>query len=346
MDAAVAAPSYATRIGDAARDRDAVLAIWRGNLGDDTRMPAKYGWFYQHAPAGAPLLMLLTADGADVGACSAGRRRMLHDGRAIRGGVLVDLAVLPQHRSLGPAMILQQGLLAASRDSLDVLYGFPNPKAAPVFKRIGYRALGELGRHACVLRHRDYLARRLPAALAATAGALLDGALRLGRALRHPRAWGLRATWRDRVDPRMDTLWQASPKPAGIVAVRDVAHLRWRFDEAPGGGFRYLLLSDPRNDALCAWFATRSDGHTLHVHDFWSRRGNVPAGHQLCALLRAARRAGHAAVSVELSTSVDALAPWSALGFSQRGKRPVFGRWNAGDGAAPPMHLTAGDEDE
>lgn len=131
-------PQYRVRDGDTAVDRDAVLAVWRGNLGQDARMAAKYDWFYRDAPAGAPLLQLLMHAGtaSPVGVCAAGRRQMLRDGDTLRAGVLVDLAVTPEHRTLGPALILQQGLFAAGQRELDLLYGFPNPKAAPVFKRM------------------------------------------------------------------------------------------------------------------------------------------------------------------------------------------------------------------
>lgn len=342
------APAYAVREGDVARDRDAVLAIWRGNLGDDTRMPAKYAWFYEGADAGPPLLELLAADGREVGACSAGRRRMLLDGRPLHGGVLVDLAVLPEHRSLGPALMLQQGLAAAARRELDLLYGFPNPKAAPVFKRIGHRLLGELVRHVRVLRHADYLARRMPRPLARAAGPVLDQCTRLRDAMAHPDASRLRATWRDHVDARMQALWERSTKPDGVVAVRDLAQLEWRFDRSPHAGFRYLLLDDPHGGALSAWFATRPDGTTLHVHDYWSVHGPALGTRQLAALLRAAYAAGHAAVSVELCTAPALLEPWRALGFVERSRRPVFGCWSdpALASASTPLHLTAADEDE
>src|SRR5690606_26941462 len=247
-------------------------------------MQRKYTWFYAEPEAGPPLLQLLTANGQPAGVCSAGRRRMLRDGHALDAGVLVDLAVLPEHRSLGPALILQQRLLAAARERFALLYGFPNARAAPVFRRIGYRVLGDLVRHVRVLRPGRYFARRMPDALARPAGVLIDLCVRLHDFLRSLGADPLAACWRDRADARMQALWEASARPDGVVAVRDLAHLQWRFDRAPPPRFRYLLLEDPHRRAPCAWFATRVRGDTLHVYDYWSLHGPALGTRHIAAL--------------------------------------------------------------
>lgn len=350
MTGSATQPSYRVRDGDVARDRDTVLALWQGNLGQGARMAAKYDWFYRQSPSGAPLLQLLLHGDDAVGVCSAGRRRMLWQGREIRAGVLVDLAVLPEHRSLGPAMILQQGMIAAGRRDLDVLYGFPNPKAAPVFKRIGYRKLADMVRYARVLRHADYLRRRLPGWLAVPAGIAVDLAARTGNALRRLFNRRLRAQWQDHADARMDALWSGSPHAHGLLAIRDAAHLQWRFDRAPFGKTRYLLLSEYGGEAISAWFATQADGNTLHIRDFWSLDATTGiAPRYLAALVSATRAKGHAAISVEMATTPARLAGWRALGFVERGRRPVFGNWSdptAMEGDALDLHLTCADEDE
>lgn len=346
---AVATPIYTVHDGEPVRDRDTVLALWRGNLGQEAKMASKYDWFYLGSPSGPPLLQLLRHEPSNscVGVCSAGRRRMQWRGAPLRAGVLVDLAVVPEHRSLGPALMLQQGLIAAGKRELDLLYGFPNPKAAAVFKRIGYRKLADIVRHARVLRHANYLARRLPAPLAAVLGPVLDACIRTRDAWRARAGPRLTARWSDSVDPRMDALWQNSSQGEHLMAVRDCAHLRWRFDAAPLGRTRYLLLSTPDSDDLSGWFALQDDNGTLHVRDFWTLDAAGGVGNQyIDALLGAARQAGAVAVSVEIAGAESRLAGWQARGFVERSRRPVFGAWSAADQPDFDLHLTSADEDE
>lgn len=338
--------AYTVHAADLARDRELILGLWRGNLGQDARMAAKYDWFYRQCPYGEPLTLLLRHEdsGAWVGVASAGPRKMLLDGREATAGVLVDLAVLPEHRSLGPALMLQMALMEAGAKRFDLLYGFPNPKAAAVFKRVGYAALGELSRHARVLRHGGYVRRKLPALLAAPAGALLDLA---DRVRLWSRAGGLCAQWQPHANEALAGVWSPATAGPGPVAVRDLDFLRWRIDDSPLFEARYLVVRD-REGSPVAWFACEARTHGLHVVDFWSSQGAAgPTPAQLAALLRAARAAGHPSLSIELSAAA-ATDAWRSLGFAAREGRPAFGR--ARDAQADALKarawLTTADEDE
>lgn len=340
--------AYQVDPGQVGRDREAILAVWHGNLGEDARMGAKFDWFYAQCPFGEPSVCLLRAapQAAPIGVAAAGPRRLMAAAGAIEAGVLVDLAVAAAHRSLGPAMMLQTALAEVAGQRFGLLYGFPNPKAAPVFKRIGYSKLGEMIRYARVLRYAGYLARRLPRPLARLASLPLDFAVRLRDAwrARADRRWSAR--WSDAADARFDTVWAASLPIDGALAIRNTAFARWRFDACPLEKTRYLLLENETDGTLHAWFACQSRGDLLHVRDFWAldaSRGLDRAC--IDALLRAARKAGHAAVSVEIAAEAGRLDGWLGAGFSARSRRPVYGKWTR-DGAMPPLFLTSADEDE
>lgn len=349
MDQATPPPQYVLRTGDPLHDRDNVLSVWWGNLGRKDRIAAKYDWFYLSGPHGPPLLQMLleTSGGSFVGTACAGQRRMRFRSQELRGGVLVDLAVLPAHRSLGPALMLQQGLIDAGKERLDVLYGFPNPKAAAVFKRIGYRHLTDLVRYARVLRHERYLRTRLPAWLATPAGWLLDAAVAVRDTWDRFHGPRLRCEWRPRADSRMDALWNASPQGDGVLSVRDSLQAKWRFDESPLATTRYLWVVAKDGGEAQAWFAVQARDDALHVCDFWSDDGtHGMSRHHVLALLGAARATGYASVSVEIAGSEAQLQGWLDCGFSARGQRPVFVRWNRTLTNEPEWFLTSADEDE
>lgn len=347
--------AYVAHTGDAARDREIVIDLWRGNLGQEARLEAKFDWFYRGCPWGPPLLQLLRHEpsSAWVGVAGAGTRRMLDRGREIRAGVLVDLAVTTAHRSLGPALMLQKALLQASAEKFELLYGFPNPKAAPVFKRLGYSQLGEIVRYASVLRHRGYLERRMPRMprmAARPLGWALDVASRVQAAVVARRDRELSAEWLDTADPRIDELWSQSEHGVALIAPRDTAMLRWRFDRSPSTQTRYLLLGEKVGGPLRAWFACQADGGTLHVRDFWSVDAARGMGRPLIhAMLCAARRGGYSSVSVEYAGPAMRHRGWLDAGFVPRTSRPIFGKWrdpSPARGEESALHLTSADEDE
>lgn len=343
-------PAYTTRAADVARDGDAVISIWHGNLGSSSRHESKLDWFYRDSPLGEPLVQLLRheASASWIGTCAAGPRRMEWQGREICAGVLVDMAVTAQHRSLGPAIILQAALMERARGQYDLLYGFPNRKSLPVVKRIGYDVLGYMPRFTRVLHHRSYLERlglRWAARPLAWLLDAIDGAL---GALRGRFNGPLHSEWLDRVDPRMDTLWQKSTHGTGPITIRDTTFLRWRFDDAPMATIRYFALSAPDGELL-AWFACQCDDTTLQIRDFWSLEAAIRVrASYIRELIHAARRGSWSAVSVEHIGASGAMDSWITCGFRQRDQRPIIGRWMdpTTDHAATCFHLTAADEDE
>lgn len=350
MTSAADAAPYQIEPGDIARDKNSVIGIWRDNLGNDPHMRAKFAWFYETCPFGQPLLLILKQSGSGnrVGVAAAGPRRLLAQGRELSAGVLVDLAVVSEHRSLGPALMLQRELAARGMQRFDLLYGFPNAKAAPLFKRIGgYSFPGEIVRYARVLRYRDYAARRMHKGLARAFGWLMDLSWRLNPG--HAESRFLSARWSETVDPGIDALWQQSAPDDGILAVRDADFLRWRFEQSPTPT-RFLLIDDGHGGKLRAWFACQGKEQVLHVRDCWSDKALAGMGREsINALLHAAYRAGYVSLSFEFFGAETALAGWKAAGFIERSRRSLVARCSSSLGDFKPLdglYLTSADEDE
>ncbi len=352
VNVAPPAPQYIVSNGDPLRDRDTVLSIWWGNLGQTDRIAAKYDWCYLDSPFPAPVIKLLrdVPGNAWVGSCCAGKRRMIRGEQVLTAGVMADLAVVPAHRTLGPAMMLQQAIVTEAREQLDLLYGFPNTHAVAVFKRSGYTRVTDLVRLVHVLRSAHYLRRHLPGWVATPLGAVVDLGLRAQEALRRLFGQRVRTSWSTRADERMDTLWRDAPRGEVMLTVRNTEYLRWRFDRSPMATTRYLALTHPRTQALHAWFATQIEDGTLHVRDYWTDHGvtSMPTAY-VDALLRAARKAGASAVSVQISEREGWLSGWGEREFRERSRRAVYGfkgKDLATEDGMPVLHLSSADEDE
>lgn len=340
------------RVGAASfpRDRDTVLGLWQDNLGEPDRHAGKFDWFYLRSPFGEPITQLLYHDGVAIGCCTAAPRRMFWRGREIRAGLLADMAVSAQHRTLGPALMLQEALVEAARNRYELLYGFPNRKSLPVVRRLGYAVLGEMTRYSKVLRHAGYLQRHLPRWLALPLGGLLDTAMALAERVRAGRGTG--AEWSDHADPRMDALWHAGTHGHGLLGVRDAALAQWRFDESPLARTRYLRVGTAPGSPLRAWFACQVAGSVLRVCDYWSEAGTSGIDTAMVlALVRAARREGYTSISLEHAAAGERLAGWRRAGFVARDRQPVVGKWLGTGGPTPTelaqdAYLTPADEDE
>jgi hypothetical protein len=345
-------PSYEVRRGSVDHDAQSMIQVWRGHLGEPKRMEAKFQWFYRGCPYGQPLVLLLHSLPTDavVGVGAAGRRRMRLGARELSAGVLVDLAVATEHRSLFPALLLQKTMKALGLEAFDLLYGFPNPKAAAVFQRTGYDRLAHITRYVRVLRSAPYLARRMPGFLARIAGGAADFALAIARRASSQSARGLDSEWVISADARMDELWSAHLPRNALVAVRDLAFLKWRFDSAPSNRFRYFCVSGGRGKQLVAWFVCEALGDTLHVRDFWTIDSDTDLQRRFLELLsRAALYGGYASLSIEYFGSARITAALTAAGFRPRGSRPVFSACSEqlrAAGGIAVWHLTSADEDE
>jgi hypothetical protein len=267
-------------------DRQSILELWQRNLPGSS--PKRYRWLYESGPASS--LLLHAADGRAVGSIGLMRRTLLAQGRPLPAGQAIDLNVDGDHRTIGPALQLARAATAAiTRGELSLIYGFPNRRSEAVFRRLGYRVLGELQRWVRPLSGRAVIQRSPWPRLLRGAAALVDPILWLqdlwlrgaggrpggtggspvlvGTAADGLRRRPLRFEATDRFDARFDRFWRRAAAPAAIVGERSAAYLTWRFGQSPAALHRTLCLLDARGE-LAAYLVYSRRAGAVSISDF------------------------------------------------------------------------------
>jgi hypothetical protein len=343
------AGSYSATRADVADDEPEMLALWQHGLAQQGMPEAKFDWFYRSNPEGVPDVFFLRheTERDAVGVAAVGRRRMRFGAETLLAGQLVDFVVQPQHRALFPAMFLQKQIRSRGLESCAMLFGLPNPKSAAVFRRVGYRCVGQMVRRVRVLRSCGYLQRYLPALLSRVAGSLIDGA-RLAAAWL-PAGGRFRTQWLDRPDSRFDDLWARAAAPDVLIGVRDTNFLTWRFVDCPHGPYSFFSLASTADQRLLAYAACEQRQPTLHVRDFLVDPGEPGVSAQFWRELSLeAFRLGYASLSVEFLGGESEHGKLEAAGLRARDERPLYAA--ARDDWTSLMHgrnwyLTCADED-
>lgn len=189
--------------------RDALLRLWKRNLKSawmDLCADRRLDWLYKENPCGeARTWLAVDPESTEVIGCgSVFPSHKYIGGRVFRIGTTIDFAVEPRYRTAGAALAIQRALTSESRRAgFDCLIGKPNRKALPIFRRVGYRSIGDC---------RKWI-----------------------KALDAPLA---RPDWNDgpwsdalvsAADERVDTLWDAGKSQCRIAGVKTAAYLNWRY---------------------------------------------------------------------------------------------------------------------
>lgn len=231
----------------ATADADDLAEFQRATFGEGSRQldPERFAWLYERNPGhhdDDPGVWVCRRNGVIVGQqAEIGFDAKIGDDNqpAVWS---VDLMVDPEWRirGVGPGLvdthIAQRGLVVAVTQRED---------AIKLYERFGWTDVGTVPSY---LRPVDFRrtfavapvparARRFAPVLAPmlrAVDAVVASGLRLA---------GLRLTRVDRFDERVDDVWSRSSPDYPVLAKRDAAHVRWRFDECPEAGElqRYYL---------------------------------------------------------------------------------------------------------
>lgn len=344
------AAAYSVRVADLHADQAEVLDLWRAHL----QLPpeARYEWFYLRHPCDAPTLMMLThgQPARLVGLAALGTRRVCVQGKDTTAGILADLVVLPEHRTLYPALLLQRQMKQTAFGLHGIVYGIPNKRSTPIVRRLGYTKLGELIRYSKVLRCGKYLEGYLPSWLSKMLGLVVDRMMPLYfkpyRALMH----GWECKWIDAVDERFDALWQRAREFNGLIGSRDAQFLQWRFLSQPDHHYRLFVVMSRGSADISAYAVCEAEGDALHVRDFLAQPSRQDHLRVLIHLLgHAAYNQGFSSLSLEFQGSQQLHRVLVNAGLMERSKRSLYAAFGPQEEARLSKldwYVTGADEDQ
>jgi len=349
---------YSVRGLCAAEARPEVIDLWQRLGASESDARSRFDWAFDPGPERSRCF-LLDASGAPgsgstvVGMVGIYARDVVVEGTRRRAALLGGFQVEKNHRTFFPALTLQRATFGWARREFDLVYGFPNPSASPIMKKLGFGPFAHLERHVLVLHHLRYveqvwagrgLAKLIAAPLDAYRLLVQPG---LVRGAPRGRAWRRF----DSVDARFARLFDARALPENSAGSRDGAFLQRRFLERPDERTTVYGLCARDSGELDAWVVVHVGGDVAHVRDLQGR--DVKA---MCSALRLVanevRKQGCASLSFLCAAPPALVAGLWSLGFQARpSARVMIGL--PGDRLAdgPPSslqrwYLTEADEDQ
>lgn len=310
--------------------REALARLWAENMIDEriaSVIPRRMSWLYEPGPAGSvtTLLALHSESGEVVGCGSFFPRSVWVDGRRVRAGVLCDFVVTRAHRFAGAAIAIQRALMEAGHSAgLELFCGYPNEQAIAVFKRIGYRVVGETTNWVKPLRS-GYKLQEINRWAGPVVSLPIDLGLRVLDLARSARdGLPVRGEVIPFADRRADALWERARAAYCVVGEKSSTYLDWRYGCFVTMEHRIFGIIARGEERLAGYAVYAVKGGEAFVRDLFAERLEASAGALLLALAGHLRRQGINKVSLSYLGSPLFVERLRRAGFMRRpGKRKL-----------------------
>lgn len=320
---------------DLAASQDQVVGIWALGLEGliDKVAEAKYRHSYVDNPAGTGTCMLLHDEASDkaIGAQGLIPRNFFAGERRITAATLADFVVAPDHRFLGPALMLMRACIDTSRERYEFVYGTPNDKSVAILRRAGIRPYGALTRYTKLIRSASYLGARLPPRIASPLAAIADTAIACAD---HARDiyFGGRFQWSEHgsFGSSFQTIWDGRQADV-LTGERSPTALNWRYASADSEcPWQYSMASDRRGTPI-GYVIWRELNGIAMVGDFFCSNIEKSVRALLQSFAVHVRRFAVQKISLEFLGSPQVAAALKACGFEPREQSRIVVVDNATD---------------
>jgi len=256
---------------DLAANRQDIVNLMSRNAPEKCDQEARFEWLYRRNPNGSPKCFLVKEieKGTYVGCGTVFPRRIVLDGKTVMAGIVGDTMVDKNHRTLGPALMLQRRIMQeCTENSLAFIYGVPNEFSEVVNVRLGYKVIGRFVRMVRYLRSEQLIARFANNLIARVVSVPLDGLLYLGLL-----SWGksrglgnIKCDFSDHFGEDFNALWKNTARQEAITGERTDGFLGWRYGSHPSKKFE-VFTAKREKEGLLGYIVFTLENGDAHIYD-------------------------------------------------------------------------------
>ena len=251
-----------------------VLNLWTKNhphLMD--LLPKRFAWIYENNPYGPPTSWLLrdNKSNAFIGTTSVIPRTMWINGEKVIAGIAADMMVDKNHRTLGPALMLQRALVSTCEEGqYQFVYGFSPQAASTVQLRAGFTSMGRCIRVLKVLSTERFSNKQKNNLTARLGSGILDTCIKAADFILSAKdlwqAGNLSTEILDSFDYRFDQFWEKVPKQNRVVGEKTAAYLTWRYTISPYNSHKVFTIINQAKD-MRGYLIFSIVDQAIHIYD-------------------------------------------------------------------------------
>ncbi len=265
--------SYILWHPDTFKDKDCIIKFWNDN--QHKLLNNKYRWIYEGNPDGiAKVLMVKHVESGEIaGMLSLFPRMFIIKSKRIKAGIIGDLIVNKNHRTLGPALqLFKEAIIHVENGNFDFLYGFPNKNAEPVLKRAGYFKLGQEVKYIKIIRSKTQLKKKhVPNLILPFASSVADCFLHfISLENRYPISRSLDGKEITFVDNSIDKFFNECQCITPITGERSANYVSWKFFKDPDDKHSIFILNSKEDSSIKGYISFRTDALYIDIRDIVS----------------------------------------------------------------------------
>jgi len=320
---------YKTKIIDLDSELESEITqeLWVQNLGSASNFDKKFRWLYQNNPAGHAYIWHLIHEESEqaIGVQGISPRRFSGPDE-MKAGLVADFAVNKDHRTLGPSLKLLKQANLKGLDDFDFLYGFPNKKAQPVFKRANYQIASDMVRYAKPIKSLRIVSKKCRGITTRILPKVIDLIIYsydLFHAVRY--GYNISHEYIQSTNESFDELWDRRNLPDNmVIGERNQLFLHWRFELSGQKDFKYFVVKQAGTKEVLGYVVFYIEDNVCCVADFFAKTLDKELKILFARFFMSIRHYSVDSISLEFKGSATVHHLLQSLGFRARSSRAMF----------------------